>query len=95
MRQDDRHTEVTISWVVRPGYEPPAEGETITYIGQKQIGWKYDHDHRGYAIIHTAKPIEVQDDPRQYTVKKATTGIYAGAFDMVTITAYVIKTNIE
>ena len=94
-RQDDIRTEVTINAITREGTSLPNDGDTITYTGLKQIGWKYDQDSRGYAILHTATPWEVKDEPRQYKVASVNPGLYYEGFSAITITGYSLKTTIE
>lgn len=95
MRQNDIRTEVTIRGVVKPGFNIPTEGQKITYIGKKTIGWKFATDRHGYAILHLAEPIEVDDEPRDYIITESKPGHMYGAFPSVTITGYAIKTTIE
>lgn len=92
---DDMRTEVTIRGVVAPGFNIPSEGEKITYIGKKIIGWKFATDRHGYAILHLAEPIEVDDEPREYIVTKSKPGTMYGGFNSVTIEGYAVKTTIE
>lgn len=94
-REDDIRTEVTIRAITREGTTMPNAGDTITYTGLKQVGWKYDHDQRGYAILHTARPLEVKDEPRQYKVASVKPGLYHGGFKGITIEGYSLKTAIE
>ena len=93
-RLDDIRTEVTINAITREGTNLPKDGDTITYTGLKQIGWKYDVDQRGYAILHTARPWEVKDEPRQYKVASVKPGLYHGGFEGITIEGYSLKTTI-
>lgn len=95
MRQDDIRTEVTIRGVVKPGFDLPAKGQKITYIGKKTIGWKFATDRHGYAILHLAEPIEVDDEPRDYIVVESKPGNMYGAFRSVSIMCHATKSTIE
>lgn len=95
MRMDDMRTEVTIRGVIANGFNIPSEGQKITYTGKKTIGWKFATDRHGYAILHLAEPIEVDDDPREYIVTKSKPGTMYGGFKSVTIEGYAVSTTIE
>jgi hypothetical protein len=94
-QMDDIRTEVTIKGIIPNDVKQPQAGETITYTGLKQIGWKYENDKRGYAILHTARPWEVKDEPRQYKVSSVEPIENHGGFYGIKITGYSLKTTIE
>lgn len=52
-REDDRVSTLEIRGVTKGG-NIPAPGSKLTYKFQKPIGIAYEHDNRGYAVIHTA-----------------------------------------
>ena len=53
LREDDRISTLEINAVTKQG-TIPAPGSKLTYKFQKPIGIAYEHDNRGYAVIHTA-----------------------------------------
>ena len=55
-REDDRVSSLEIRGIIKDG-TLPEPGSKLTYKFQKPIGIAYDHDSRGYAIIHTAKEL--------------------------------------
>lgn len=66
---DDLRTTVSLSNVViANGVSLPAPGNTIVYTGLEQCGIEFDADHRGYAIIHTARPMRRPAKPVELTV---------------------------
>ncbi len=78
MRMDDKVTTVTLSNVIINGVNVPPEGSTLTYTGLETIGMQFDCDHRGYAILHTARPIFQQAKPVQLKVDTITYGTLMG-----------------
>ena len=68
MRMDDKFTQVTLSNVVCNGVSIPAPGSRITFTGMEQCGIEFDADHRGYAIIHTARPMRRAAEPVELLV---------------------------
>jgi len=68
-RMDDLRTDVTLSNIVcANGVEMPSPGSTIIFTGREQCGIEFDADHRGYAIIHTARPMTRPSEPKEMIV---------------------------
>jgi len=66
---DDIRTDVTLSNIVcANGVKMPSPGSTIIYTGREQCGIEFDADHRGYAIIHTARPMTRPAKPVEMTI---------------------------
>jgi len=93
-REDDKRTVTTITGVMSVLQRMPKKGQKIIYTGWVDIGIQYVHDHHGYAIIHTAKKLQVWKDA-EYVVKDFNIDKCYNGLNQITIEAYSTKTTIE
>jgi hypothetical protein len=94
---DDKVTVLTIKGYQKHENPLPAVGENITRKYQERIGTLFDCDARGYAIIHTARPMTgpiMQSECRiDEIVESEESLLYASEYRKVVINTTVLSTR--
>lgn len=96
-RLDDKVSVLTITGYQKHENPLPMVGSTITRKYQERIGTAFDVDERGYAIIHTARPLTGPMMQSECRVDRILEGeaslLYAGQYRKVTIDTTVLYTR--
>jgi hypothetical protein len=93
---DDTVTTLTITGYQKEGNKLPEVGDVIKRKYQERIGTCFDHDERGYAIIHTDRPMTgpiMVSECQIQSVEETDAGILMNGYRSVTLNTFVLNTK--
>jgi hypothetical protein len=93
---DDRVTTLTVTAYQNADSKLPEPADVINYKHRKTIGIAYETDARGYALIHTARPMLVQElvsECKVNSVEEYMPGPFACGYRQVTIKTTILNTR--
>jgi len=103
---DDRVTTLTVTAYQNADSKLPEPADVINYKHRKTIGITYEADARGYALIHTARPMLGQDhtarpmlgqelisECKVNSVEEYMPGPFACGYRQVTINTTILNTR--
>jgi len=93
---DDRVTTLTVTAYQNADSKLPEPADVINYKHRKTIGITYEADARGYALIHTDRPMlgqELVSECKVNSVEEYMSGPFACGFRQVTIKTTILNTK--
>ena len=96
LRMDDRVTTLTVTAYQNADSKLPEPSDVINYKHRKTIGITYEADARGYALIHTARPMlgqELVSECKVNSVEEYMPGPFAFGYRQVTIKTTILNTK--
>ena len=93
---DDEVSVLTITGYQKNENKLPEIGSTIKRRYQERIGTCFDHDERGYAIIHTDRPMTgplMVSECQVQSVEESDAGILMNGYRAVTLNTIVLNTR--